>query len=163
MSHQPDTTPYPRGTNKLQIASRELLSFTSQRMTSANNLSIERVAALALRTVQLMLDNLDTKAAEELHDTWDKTQPIFLAYATVNLVVDADHQALVFNSILERSQVYENGKMQKHANFCRCLALFMKALTPGNHGVTEAARAVVKAFYAGADRDKLQHAVMLLF
>jgi len=164
MSEAP-TPHYPRGTNKLQIASRELLTFTSQRMTSANNLSNERVASLALRVLQLMNDSLDTKTMDELRDSMNHATFYFKAYSNNTLVgvVDMGRQAVVLDSIQARSQTYENNKMQKHANFCRCLVLFLKALTPGNLGITDASRAVVKAFYAGADRDKLQHAVMLLF
>ena len=158
---------YPRGTNKLQIAARELFSFTSRRMTECNDLTTMRIASLATRCIQLMWDSFDTTMQAELTETKSLAEPWFKFWLETNDQPGEDFDTslkLAINSVEQRSQVYENGKMQRHANFCRCLALFLKPMSVMRPApVTEVSRAVVKAFYAGADRDKLQHAVMLLF
>lgn len=158
---------YPRGTNKLQIASKELLSFTARRMTECNDLTTIRVASLATRCIQLMWDSFDTQMQAELTETKTLAEPTFKFWLETNDQPSENFNTsldLTISSITQRSQTYENGKMQRHANFCRCLALFLETMSITNRApITEGSRAVVKAFYAGADRDKLQHAVMLLF
>lgn len=170
-----DPTPqYARGTNKLQISARELLQFTSGRMNNAqDSITFQRMAALALRVFQIMDDSFDTQTRADLKDTFDRAEPLITYFQQVDMKAPSDRNfpeqvtmdlTLVISSVTKRSQTYEEGKMLKHANACRCIALFLQSFQINNNQrFVEAARAVVKAFYAGADRGKLQHAVMLLF
>jgi hypothetical protein len=159
---------------KFQAQSQELLGFVTTLVTRSGKDPTMAIMPLGVRLLQLMRSDTSSEWLEQTNEIYVRGMLFFKegTYGTtIGRGLDIHPTPITEESVrgymselTTQGKEYELAKSGRRANFCRCLAMVCDALlTTKERQPTPIARACVKAWYAGADLEKIKAAAMLLF